>query len=67
MKDFEDDPLDLLDDDGDGVNEMCLLFEEDEKKKGSKPPSNSGCCVLLFVMGSAVLMAGWGTVKLFVC
>jgi len=45
MVDFGEYPLDLFDDDGDGVNEMCLLFDEDGKNKqtGSKPPSNSGC------------------------
>ena len=31
MKDFDEDPLDLLDDDGDGVIEMCLFFDEDNK------------------------------------
>ncbi len=33
MEDFDGDPLDLLDDDGDGVIEMCLFFDEDEKDK----------------------------------
>lgn len=33
MNDFDQDPLDLLGDDGDGVNEMCLLFDEDKKNK----------------------------------
>ncbi len=60
MEDFDRDPLDLFDDDGDGVNEMCLLFDEDAKKKGSKPPPSSGCCIVLLVMGSALVMAGWG-------
>jgi len=30
---MNDDPLDLFDDDGDGVNEMCLLFDEDNKNQ----------------------------------
>ena len=29
--DFDEDPLDLLDDDGDGVIETCLFFDEDGK------------------------------------
>ena len=29
MEDFDEDPLDLLEDDGDGVIEMCLFFDED--------------------------------------
>ena len=32
MNDF-DDPLDLLDDDGDGVIEMCLLEKEEKQTK----------------------------------
>jgi len=65
MEDFDEDPLDLLDDDGDGVNEMCLFFDEDEKDKqsGKKSPGNSGCCVLLLGVGTSLLMAGWGIEK----
>jgi hypothetical protein len=29
--DFDEDPLDLLDDDGDGVIEMGLFFDDDKK------------------------------------
>ncbi len=64
MSDFDEDPLDLFDDDGDGVNEMCLLFDEDSKGKqsGSKPPgSNSGCCVIFLIAGTSIT----GTVFLF--
>jgi len=50
MSDF-DDPLDLLDDDGDGVVEMCLIEEENRKKGGTN--KNSGCCILLFAIGLA--------------
>ncbi|MBU1059061.1 MAG: hypothetical protein KJ804_12180 [Proteobacteria bacterium] len=65
MEDFDKDPLDLFDDDGDGVNEMCLLFDEDKKQKGSnKPQGNNGCCIVFLMMGSAVLVAGWGVTKL---
>lgn len=47
MKGFDEDPLDLLGDDGDGVNEMCLFLDEGTNKQtDSKPPGgNSGCCV----------------------
>ena len=66
MTNFDEDPLDLLDDDGDGVIETCLFFDEDKKNKqsGEKPPGNGGCCVVLLTMGSAVLLAGWGITKL---
>jgi hypothetical protein len=65
MEDFDEDPLGLLDDDGDGVNEMCLLFDEDDEKKKSsgRPPSNSGCCVVLLCIGASMLIAGWGDVN----
>jgi hypothetical protein len=32
MDDFDEDPLDLLEDDGDGVIEMCLLLDDEEAK-----------------------------------
>lgn len=66
MNDLNEDPLDLLHDDGDGVIEMCLLFDKDKKNKqsGGKPPGNGGCCVVLLTMGSAVLLTGWGITKL---
>jgi len=62
MEDFDEDPLDLLGDDGDGVNEMCLFLDEDDKNKrtSSKPPSNSGCCVIFLAFGTSVGMAVWG-------
>ena len=67
MEDFDKDPLDLLDDDGDGVIEMGLFFDEDGKNKqsGGRPSGNSGCCVVLCV-GASLVMAGWGVVKLIV-
>lgn len=42
MDEYED-PLDLLDDDGDGVIEMCLLEEEKTKKGNGR--QNTGCCI----------------------
>ncbi len=65
MDDFNEDPLDLLEDDGDGVNEMCMFFDEDveDKQGGGKPPSNSGCCVVLLTIGGSMAMVGWGLAK----
>ena len=57
MEDF-DDPLDLLDDDGDGVIEMSLL-EEEEKLKKSGSSNKSGCCVVFLLLSSSLITAGW--------
>ena len=59
MEDFDKDPMDLLDDDGDGVIEMGLFFDEGEKNKksGGRAPGNSGCCAVLAV-GASMFMAG---------
>jgi hypothetical protein len=57
MQDF-DDPLDLLDDDGDGVIEMSLLEEEEKPKKGGSN-NKSGCCVAFLVLGSSITILGW--------
>jgi len=67
MQDFDEDPLDLLGDDGDGVNEMCLFLDEDAKSKqtGSKPPGNSGCCVLILAFGTSVGLAIWSITQLW--
>ncbi len=60
MDDFDDDPLDLLDDDGDGVIEMCLFFDEDKKQgKGSGPQNNGGCCVVLLAVGASSIVIGY--------
>ena len=56
MKDF-DDPLDLLDDDGDGVVEISLMEEEKGTKDGRN--NKSGCCVVLLLLGSLVTLTGW--------
>ena len=53
MNDFDENPLDLLDGDGDDAVEMSILFDEDNKGKGGNQSSgNSGCCVLLLGLGS---------------
>ena len=49
-----EDPLDLLDDDGDGVIEMCLLEEEEKLRKG-EGNKNIGCCVAFFLIGISML------------
>jgi hypothetical protein len=65
MEDFDEDPLDLLEDDGDGVIEMGLFFDDDKKgnDSGSEPPGNSGCCVVILGMGASLLITGWGVAK----
>lgn len=68
MDEFDEDPLDLLEDDGDGVIEMPLFFDEDSKnKQGERPPaSHSGCCVLLLGLITSLLIFGWGATRLIV-
>ncbi len=68
MRDFDEDPLDLFDDDGDGVIEMCTLFNDEKSSGGGgqRPSGNSGCCIVLMAMGAAALMAGWGLTN-FIC
>jgi hypothetical protein len=61
MEDF-DDPLDLLNDDGDGVVEMSLLEEEEKLKKGGG--NKSGCCVVFLLVSSSLTIAGWCMSKL---
>lgn len=55
MDEFEDDPLDLLEDDDDGVIDTILLLDEDEKKPAQ---AGTGCAVLLFGIAS-LAGAGW--------
>ena len=67
MDDFDEDPLDLLDDDNDGVVETALFFDEDSKDKQteSKPPSNSGCCVVFLALGTSIGVAAWTITQFF--
>ena len=44
MDDFDDDPLNLLDDDDDGVLDTILLLDEDEKLPVQ---TNTGCLGLV--------------------
>jgi hypothetical protein len=57
MKDSGD-PLDLLNDDGDAVVELCLLGEEEKGRKGGSQ-NRSGCSIVFLVLASALLMGGW--------
>ncbi len=58
MNDF-DDPLDLLDDDGDGVIEMAILEEEEKQSKKGGNKSSSGCCFVFLILSSSVIVVGW--------
>ena len=52
---FDEDPLDLLEDDGDGVIETILLSEEEEKPVLER----TGCSFLLLSLGSSVGVGWW--------
>jgi hypothetical protein len=60
MVNHDEDPLDLLEDDGDGVNEMCLFFDDGMEKKNSKgSPQGTGCGFVLLLMGASVITSGF--------
>ena len=60
MMNHDEDPLDLLEDDGDGVNEMCLFFDDGSEKKNSKrSPQGTGCAIVLLLMGASIISAGF--------
>ena len=61
MKDF-DDPLDLLNDDGDGVVEMSFLEEEEKSPKDGRR-KNSGCCVVFLVLSSSLILSKWYVIQ----
>ena len=64
---FDDDPLDLLDDDDDGVIETILLFDEDQnKQQGSGSPQPTGCSVVLILFGTITISAGLVVAKFLV-
>ena len=63
---FDEDPLDLLEDDGDGIIETAIFFDEEEKGQQSgrgSPPQGSGCGIVLLLMGSTILFVGYGVYK----
>ncbi len=67
MDNFDDfdNPLDILDDDGDDAVEMCLFFDEDGKSKGggNQPSNNSGCSIGLLVLGASFTVLGISIAK----
>lgn len=63
--DFDDDPLDLLEDDGDGVNEIGLFFEDEDKQNSQKATQGTGCSLILLCMGAGVISAGLILTKMF--
>jgi len=56
IDEFEDDPLDLLEDDNDGVLESILLLDEEDRKPKR---TGSGCAVLLLGAGSLAGTGWW--------
>jgi hypothetical protein len=63
MQDFED-PLDLLEDDGDGVIEMSILEEEEKQSKKGGSNNNSSCCVVFLILSSSMIIAGWCVIQI---
>ena len=57
MDDHDEDPLDMLEDDGDGVIETILLFDEEEEKDIQ---TRTGCSILILGVGASVVGTGWG-------
>jgi hypothetical protein len=51
MDDFDEDPLDLREDDGDGVIEMGLFFDDDKKENDS----GSNTIVISFFLMTQIL------------
>lgn len=59
--DFDEDPLDLLEDDGDGVVEMGLFFDHDgQKGSNQNNSSKGGCCVVLCMLSGSIAAIGFG-------
>lgn len=57
------DPLDLFEDDDDGVIETILLFDDEEEKPVQ---AKSGCVVPLMLLGLATGGSIFGMIKLLV-
>ena len=62
MSDFDDDPLDLIDDGDGGAVEMSLL--EEEKRNKSVKNTNSGCSIAFLILGSSIVIAGWSMIQM---
>ena len=59
----DEDPLDLFDDDGDGVIETILLLDEEEEKEVQ---TKTGCGMLLLGIGSTIAGAIWGIYEIVI-
>jgi hypothetical protein len=57
------DPLDLFEDDDDGVIETILLFDDEEEKPAQ---TKSGCVIPLMLLGLATGGSIFGMIKLLV-
>lgn len=58
----DEDPLDLFDDDGDGVIETILLLDDEEEKPVLQ---RKGCAVLLVGVGSSFGIGWWAVTNYF--
>lgn len=59
-----EDPLDLFDDDNDGVIETILLFDDQDETKPAQ--ARSGCVIPLILCGLATGGSVYGLISLFV-
>jgi len=59
----DEDPLDLLEDDNDGVIETILLFDEEE---GKHVKNRTGCVIPLIVFGLVAGGSAIGLIKFLV-
>ena len=57
MDEFDEDPLDLLEDDGEGVIDSILLLD-DEKANPAPRGWGSGCGLILLAVPSSLLATG---------
>jgi hypothetical protein len=52
---YDEDPLDLFEDDDDGVIETILLFDEEKEPL----PQKTGCAVLILAVGTSAGFCFW--------
>lgn len=63
---YDEDPLDLLEDDGDGVVEMALFFDDDKDNGISRTHRGSGgCSVAFLLLSTSFISAGITVFNLF--
>ena len=63
MNGCDDDPLDLLGDDDDGVIDAILFLDEDEEARPAPRSGSSGCLIAL-AAPALLLAAGFGLIRL---